>query len=66
MHPKPLDQPSSQPQTVAPEADATVDTNLIEFEMNTSSPGDDFVFEDFARLGLTGITFDKDEGDPFC
>lgn len=30
---------------------------------STSSPADDFVFEDFARLGLTGM---KDEGDPFC
>ncbi|XP_031695738.1 arrestin red cell-like [Anarrhichthys ocellatus] len=63
MHPKPSDQSSSQPQSVAPEADATVDTNLIEFEMNTSPQLDDLVFEDFARLGLTGM---KDEGDPFC
>ncbi|KAK5893841.1 hypothetical protein CgunFtcFv8_006675 [Champsocephalus gunnari] len=62
MHPKPLDLPSSQPQSVVPEADATVDTNLIEFEMNTPTT-DDLVFEDFARLGLTGT---KDESDPFC
>ncbi|XP_070786373.1 arrestin, beta 2b isoform X3 [Enoplosus armatus] len=45
MHPKPADQPSSQPQSgrththtlflfvVAPEAEAPVDTNLIEFDM---------------------------------
>ncbi|KAF3836711.1 hypothetical protein F7725_004175 [Dissostichus mawsoni] len=62
MHPKPLDLPSSQPQSVVPEADATVDENLIEFEMNTPTT-DDLVFEDFARLGLTGT---KDESDPFC
>uniref|UniRef100_A0AAQ4RMD3 Arrestin C-terminal-like domain-containing protein n=1 Tax=Gasterosteus aculeatus aculeatus TaxID=481459 RepID=A0AAQ4RMD3_GASAC len=63
MHPKPSDLSSSQSESLAPEVDATVDTNLIEFEMNTSPQVDDFVFEDFARLGLTGI---KDEGDPFC
>ncbi|XP_051231192.1 arrestin red cell [Dicentrarchus labrax] len=63
MHPKPADQPSSQPQSTAPEAGAAVDTNLIEFDMNTSSQVDDFVFEDFARLRLTGM---KDELDPFC
>ncbi|KAM7377697.1 hypothetical protein PAMA_014143 [Pampus argenteus] len=62
MHPKPTEQPRSQPQSVAAQADAPVDTNLIEFE-NTSSPGDDFVFEDFARLRLTGT---KDEDDRFC
>ncbi|XP_035530804.1 beta-arrestin-2-like [Morone saxatilis] len=33
MHPKPADQPSTQPQSTAPEADAPVDTNLIEFDM---------------------------------
>lgn len=33
------------------------------FSRSTSPQVDDFVFEDFARLGLTGI---KDEGDPFC
>ncbi|XP_042256469.1 arrestin, beta 2b [Thunnus albacares] len=63
MHPKPTEQPSSQQQSVAPKADAPVDTNLIEFEMNSTSPGDDLVFEDFARLRLTGM---KDEDDPFC
>ncbi|KAM9335286.1 arrestin, beta 2b [Symphorus nematophorus] len=63
MHPKPADQPSSQPKPVAPQADAAVDTNLIEFDTNTSSQVDDFVFEDFARLRLTGM---KDEDEPFC
>lgn len=66
MHPKPIDQPSSQPQSIAPEADAPVDTNLIEFDMHTSSQADDFVFEDFARLRLTGMMDDKDEDKPFC
>ncbi|XP_070786372.1 arrestin, beta 2b isoform X2 [Enoplosus armatus] len=61
MHPKPADQPSSQPQSVAPEAEAPVDTNLIEFDI-TPSQVDDFVFEDFARLRLTGT---KDEDKPF-
>ncbi|XP_044039446.1 arrestin red cell-like isoform X2 [Siniperca chuatsi] len=65
MHPKPTDQPSSQPQSVAPKADAPVDTNLIEFDMHTSSQVDDFVFEDFARLRLTGMKDDKDEDKPF-
>ncbi|KAM9836723.1 arrestin, beta 2b [Aulostomus maculatus] len=51
MHPKPRDQTSSQPQPVAPRADAPEDTNLIEWD-NPSSPLDDFVFEDFARLRL--------------
>ncbi|XP_037614271.1 arrestin, beta 2b [Sebastes umbrosus] len=63
MHPKPSEEPSSQPQPVEPEAEATVDTNLIEFEMNPPSQVDDFVFEEFARLGLTGT---KDKGNPFC
>ncbi|XP_041820856.1 arrestin, beta 2b [Chelmon rostratus] len=66
MHPKPTDQPSSQAQSIAPEADGPVDSNLIEFDMNTSSPVDDFVFEDFARLRLTGMKDEKDEGEPFC
>lgn len=33
---------------------------------STSSPVDDFVFEDFARLRLTGMKDEKDEGEPFC
>lgn len=33
---------------------------------STSPQADDFVFEDFARLRLTGIKDDKDEDDPFC
>ncbi|KAI3376698.1 hypothetical protein L3Q82_017128 [Scortum barcoo] len=66
MHPKPTDHPRSQPQSVAPEADAAVDTNLIEFDMQTSFQVDDFVFEDFARLRLTGMKNDKDGEEPFC
>ncbi|XP_028996455.1 arrestin, beta 2b [Betta splendens] len=62
MHPKPIEQPKSQP-VVAPKSDASVDTNLIEFDMSTSSQLDDFVFEDFARLRLTGEKGDKDGGD---
>lgn len=65
MHPKPTDQPSSQPQSVAPEPDAPVATNLIEFDTSTPSQVDDFVFEDFARLRLTSTKDDK-EGEPFC
>ncbi|KAE8278796.1 Arrestin red cell isoform 1 TrCarr 1 [Larimichthys crocea] len=61
MHPKPAGQPSSQPQTTATHADAPVDTNLIDFDVGSSSHIDDFVFEDFARLRLTGM---KDEDDP--
>ncbi|XP_070710428.1 arrestin, beta 2b isoform X2 [Pempheris klunzingeri] len=65
MHPKPTDQPSSQPHSVAAEVDVPVDGNLIEFATNTSSQVD-FVFEDFARLQLTGIQEDKDDNQPFC
>lgn len=65
MHPKPAEHPRSQPQSVAPESQPHVDTNLIEFETNTSSQVDDFVFEDFARLRLTGLNDDKDEDSPF-
>lgn len=61
MHPKPAGQRSSQPQTTAADADAPVDTNLIDFDVGSSSHVDDFVFEDFARLRLTGM---KDEDDP--
>ncbi|XP_061769321.1 arrestin red cell-like isoform X2 [Nerophis ophidion] len=61
MHPKPMGQPSLQP--ASPEADAPVDANLIDFDMRSSSQGDDFVFEDFARLRLTGSQVD---GDPLC
>ncbi|XP_040886716.1 arrestin, beta 2b [Toxotes jaculatrix] len=63
MHPKPTEQPCSKPQS---EADAAVDTNLIEFGMNTSSQVDDLVFEDFARLRLTGMKDYMSEDDPFC
>ncbi|XP_076580515.1 arrestin, beta 2b isoform X1 [Chaetodon auriga] len=63
MHPKPTYQPSTQAQPIAPEADGPVESNLIEFDMKASSQVDDFVFEDFARLRLTGM---KDEGEPFC
>uniref|UniRef100_A0AAY4BW09 Arrestin C-terminal-like domain-containing protein n=1 Tax=Denticeps clupeoides TaxID=299321 RepID=A0AAY4BW09_9TELE len=66
MHPKPTEQPSSRPQSVVPETDAPVDTNLIEFETNNFSQDDDFVFEDFARLRLKGMKDDKDEDDHFC
>lgn len=64
MHPKPINQTSSQPQAAAPEAEAPVNTNLIEFDTKFSSTSpqvDDFVFEDFARLRLT-----KDGDEPFC
>uniref|UniRef100_A0A8B9KNZ0 Arrestin, beta 2b n=1 Tax=Astyanax mexicanus TaxID=7994 RepID=A0A8B9KNZ0_ASTMX len=64
MHPKPSEQPSSRPQSVVPETDAPVDTNLIEFETNNFSQDDDFVFEDFARLRLKGMKDDED--DHFC
>ncbi|KAM9827826.1 arrestin, beta 2b [Neosynchiropus ocellatus] len=57
MHPKPIEPPTPTPPT---EVDAAVDTNLIEFEMNSSSQIDDFVFEDFARLRLTGPKVDDD------
>ncbi|KAG7218447.1 hypothetical protein INR49_007775, partial [Caranx melampygus] len=59
MHPKPADQPCSKPQTAA---NAPVEANLIEFGMDSPSQGDDFVFEDFARLRLTGTK----EEPPFC
>ncbi|CAJ1086461.1 arrestin red cell-like [Xyrichtys novacula] len=59
MHPKPADQPDSQPQPAPPEAAALV--NLMEFDMSTPSPAEELVFEDFARLGLTGK---KDEDEP--
>ncbi|KAM3850469.1 arrestin, beta 2b, partial [Diretmus argenteus] len=64
MHPKPTEQPDSQAQSVAPETDAPMDTNLIEFETNNFSKDEDFVFEDFARLRLKGMKDDED--DPFC
>lgn len=62
MHPNPADSLTSHPQPVAPEVDVPVETNLIEFDINTSSQADDIVFEDFARLRLTGF---KDEENPF-
>ncbi|XP_018549434.1 arrestin red cell isoform X1 [Lates calcarifer] len=63
MHPKPTDQPYSKPLS---DAEAPVDANLIEFCMNTSPQVEDFVFEDFARLWLTGTKDHKSEDDPFC
>uniref|UniRef100_A0A8C5ENR9 Arrestin red cell n=1 Tax=Gouania willdenowi TaxID=441366 RepID=A0A8C5ENR9_GOUWI len=44
-----------------PEMDPPIDTNLIEFDTNSVSQDDDFVFEDFARLRLKGAVDDKDE-----
>ncbi|GCC41072.1 hypothetical protein chiPu_0025190, partial [Chiloscyllium punctatum] len=32
MHPKPVEQPMSRPQSVLPESEVPVDMNLIEFE----------------------------------
>ncbi|KAG7262826.1 hypothetical protein CRUP_020014, partial [Coryphaenoides rupestris] len=63
MHPKPIDPPMSRPQSAVPDLDPPIDTNLIEFETNSSSitQDDDFVFEDFARLRLKGLVDDKDE-----
>ncbi|XP_064787242.1 arrestin red cell-like isoform X4 [Oncorhynchus masou masou] len=66
MHPKPSDLPNSRPQSVVPETDAPVGSNLIEFETNNFSQDDDFVFEDFARLRLKGTKDDKDEDDHLC
>ncbi|TWW74573.1 Arrestin red cell isoform 1 [Takifugu flavidus] len=61
MHPKPVEPPASRPQSAVPEMDPPIDTNLIEFETNSVSQDDDFVFEDFARLRLKGVVDDKDE-----
>ncbi|XP_012685435.1 arrestin, beta 2a isoform X2 [Clupea harengus] len=60
MHPKPTDLPVSRPPSAVPEADPPIDTNLIEFDTNFSQD-DDFVFEDFARLRLKGVTNELDE-----
>ncbi|XP_067828266.1 arrestin red cell isoform X1 [Heptranchias perlo] len=65
MHPKPIEQPVSRPQSVLPESEAPVDTNLIEFEPNFCQD-DDIVFEDFARLRLKGLKDEKDNDDQFC
>ncbi|XP_072905012.1 arrestin red cell isoform X1 [Hemitrygon akajei] len=65
MHPKPIEQPVSRPQSVQPEIEPPVDTNLIEFETNFNQD-DDIVFEDFARLRLKGLKDDKDDDDHFC
>ncbi|XP_029784333.1 beta-arrestin-2 isoform X2 [Suricata suricatta] len=65
MHPKPHDHVAlPRPQTAAPETDAPVDTNLIEFDTNYATD-DDIVFEDFARLRLKGLK-DEDYEDQFC
>ncbi|XP_035480415.2 arrestin red cell isoform X1 [Scophthalmus maximus] len=62
MHPKPVEAPLSRPQSAVPEMDPPIDTNLIEFDTNSSiSQDDDFVFEDFARLRLKGAVDDKEE-----
>uniref|UniRef100_A0A671VCY8 Arrestin beta 2 n=1 Tax=Sparus aurata TaxID=8175 RepID=A0A671VCY8_SPAAU len=61
MHPKPVELPVSRPQSAVPELDPPIDTNLIEFDTNSISQDDDFVFEDFARLRLKGVVDDKDE-----
>ncbi|XP_074518368.1 arrestin, beta 2b [Halichoeres trimaculatus] len=61
MHPKPTDQPGSQPDSVVPEAVGGVDMNLIEIGLNTSSQAEDLVFEDFSRLRLTES---KEEDEP--
>ncbi|MEQ2249862.1 hypothetical protein ILYODFUR_033950, partial [Ilyodon furcidens] len=61
MHPKPVELPASRPQSAVPDTDPPIDTNLIEFDTNSVSQDDDFVFEDFARLRLKGVVDDKDE-----
>ncbi|TNN46013.1 Arrestin red cell isoform 1 [Liparis tanakae] len=61
MHPKPVEPPLSRPDSAVPEMDPPIDTNLIEFDTNSVSQDDDFVFEDFARLRLKGAVDDKDE-----
>lgn len=58
MHPKPAEQPSPPPPSAAPDADSAAVKNLIDFD--SSSQGD-FVFEDFARLRLTGLKADDDQ-----
>ncbi|KAF6298030.1 arrestin beta 2 [Rhinolophus ferrumequinum] len=65
MHPKPHDHIiTPRPQSAAPETDAPVDTNLIEFDTNYATD-DDIVFEDFARLRLKGMK-DEECDDQFC
>ncbi|KAF6092306.1 arrestin beta 2 [Phyllostomus discolor] len=65
MHPKPHDHITvPRAQSAAPETDAPVDTNLIEFDTNYATD-DDIVFEDFARLRLKGMK-DDDYDDQFC
>nr|DBA32246.1 TPA: hypothetical protein GDO54_000052 [Pyxicephalus adspersus] len=56
MHPKPKEEPLHRE---APENEAPIDTNLIEFDTND----DDIVFEDFARQRLKGMKDDKEEED---
>ncbi|CAH2225900.1 beta-arrestin-1 isoform X2 [Pelobates cultripes] len=56
MHPKPKEEPLHRE---APENEAPIDTNLIEFDTND----DDIVFEDFARQRLQGMKDDKEEED---
>uniref|UniRef100_A0AAY4B236 Beta-arrestin-1 n=1 Tax=Denticeps clupeoides TaxID=299321 RepID=A0AAY4B236_9TELE len=56
MHPKPLEESIYRD---APENEAPIDTNLIEFDTND----DDIIFEDFARQRLIGAKDDKDEDD---
>ncbi|KTF80871.1 hypothetical protein cypCar_00041889, partial [Cyprinus carpio] len=61
MHQKPTDSTFLHSTSAAPMLDPPIDTNLIEFDTNSSlTPDDDIVFEDFARLRLKGI-IDKEE-----
>ncbi|XP_050789593.1 beta-arrestin-2 isoform X1 [Gopherus flavomarginatus] len=65
MHPKPPEAfAPARPQSVIPEADVPVDTNLIEFETHYGQD-DDIVFEDFARLRLKGGVKDDQDDDGF-
>uniref|UniRef100_A0A671QV00 Arrestin red cell-like n=1 Tax=Sinocyclocheilus anshuiensis TaxID=1608454 RepID=A0A671QV00_9TELE len=56
MQPKPTDSTLLHSTSAAPMLDPPIDTNLIE----SLTPDDDIVFEDFARLRLKGI-IDKEE-----
>ncbi|CAM5072264.1 unnamed protein product, partial [Eretmochelys imbricata] len=65
MHPEPREAFAlARPQSVVPEMDVPVDTNLIEFETHYGQD-DDIVFEDFARLRLKGEVKDDQDDDHF-
>ncbi|XP_043359642.1 beta-arrestin-2 isoform X1 [Dermochelys coriacea] len=65
MHPEPREEFAlARPQSVVPEMDVPVDTNLIEFETHYGQD-DDIVFEDFARLRLKGEVKDDQDDDHF-